>query len=164
MMKKVTFIAIALMAIAPLASASVISPMKIAVLGGGVYGIDLINGMSSAVDGSGGYFAIVGVEAPLTDGVITALAPDASGLYGDVAGAGVGLVHGVYGFFGSYNGTWSSPEGLYADGFNSTAATIELYSISDDFSTVTLVDSVPEPVTVALLGLGGMFVARRKKA
>lgn len=63
------------------------------------------------------------------------------------------------------------PEELYQDGSwltaawsgASTNATITVYSTPDGLS-YTFLDSVlvPEPMTIALLGLGGLFLRRRK--
>jgi hypothetical protein len=46
--------------------------------------------------------------------------------------------------------------------------TLKLYTVNDDYDQLTLVDSavihqVPEPITMALLGLGGLFLRRRSK-
>jgi hypothetical protein len=46
--------------------------------------------------------------------------------------------------------------------------TLKLYTVNDDYTAITLVDSViihqvPEPMTMTLLGLGGLFLRRRSK-
>jgi len=158
------------------ASAAIVSPIEIVdtnPTGGGPYTIHLPSGMSEAVDGSGGYFAIVGDAAnPILGGnVILPPAPDASGLYGDSAGAGVGLPYGIYGFLGSYGVGWSSAAGDYVIDLTSTMPVggfITLWSIADDFdpdknAVLAEYQVIPEPMTVVLLGLGGLLMLRRRK-
>jgi hypothetical protein len=46
--------------------------------------------------------------------------------------------------------------------------TLKLYTVNDAYTELTLVDSVivhqiPEPITMTLLGLGGLFLRRRSK-
>jgi len=161
------------------ASAMIVSPIEINNTGAVTMAditIDLPSGMSSAVDGSGGYWALISSSSffnsipdpanPVGGGAITSLAPDASGILGDAGDSGL-LPYGVgvYGFFGSYSTTWSTGAGAYADSFTGTPLYVSLFLIDDTFTTATDISQyyVPEPLTISLLGLGGLIMLRRRK-
>ncbi|MBW8035690.1 MAG: PEP-CTERM sorting domain-containing protein [Planctomycetes bacterium] len=103
--------------------------------------------MSSGVDGSGGYWAVVGSEG-FTGGSLTPDAPDGSVIYGDSSVLGLGLDNGVYGFFGSSEQSWSATPGLFLDGF-SQAGGLSFYKINDPLTTATYIGTqVLTPITV----------------
>ncbi len=108
----------------------------------------------------------------ITGGVPTAAAPAESAWFGnDAATMGFGSPpeDGSWGFIGDSGGIPVGP-GVYIDEilFHCVGpgdAVIKLYS-SLDAMTFVLEDTViihqPEPMTIALLGLGGLFLRRRK--
>jgi hypothetical protein len=161
------------------ASAGIVSPIEINNTGALTMAditVDLPSGMSSAVDGSGGYWALISSSTDMTNtpdaanpvggGALTSLAPDASGVLGDAGDSGLlpaGV--GIYGFFGSYSGSWSSSAGAYLDSLTGNNGFVSLFLIDDIFSKATHVMTVPvpEPMTVVLLGIGGLLMLRRRK-
>ena len=109
-----------------------------------------------------------------------ALAVDAGTITGGAsAQTGVGFDMAVWGDGSAYAGTpaiWGTlfttggaiSDGVLFDSFVvSGASVVSLYKIKADFSGLDgpalATYSIPEPITVALLGLGGLFI-RRKKA
>jgi len=72
---------------------------------------------------------------------------------------------GILGYVGDPSGA-PVPAGLYLDGITSNVGnTVKLYAVTADWELSTLQDTVtlvPEPMTLALLGLGGLFLRRRK--
>jgi hypothetical protein len=119
------------------------------------------------------YYAVVSLAPATTGGVVTALAPTASSVQNDAWGAGaMDLIlpageNGVWGYLGTAN-PLAPPQagGVYIDLIQSRVGdTVKLYHVADDWSGVTLLDTatlIPEPMTLVLLGLGGLFLRRRK--
>jgi hypothetical protein len=178
-MKKL-LILVSILGLASLASAEINSPMWIVPFTDNTLGIELLSGMSSAMDGQGGYWVLTGVN--LTSGILNTAHPDipetldTSHIYHDAGDTGLfpyGI--GVWGEFSTSNSSsWTAASGIYAYNFTflEGAYSQELYKISDDATTITRVDlltldrpqvpPIPEPTTIALLCLGGLMLRRRK--
>jgi hypothetical protein len=145
-----------------LANAVIYSPMQVVSTGGGTVGIELISGMSSAVDNSGGYWALIGVD-PDSGIIAPPSSLDLSGLCG--SSTQIGLDDGVIGgFVSSSMSSWSTPAGVYATGFTVLPGVthLELWQLDDGYGPIQIVWSVPEPATIALLCLGGLMLRRKK--
>ena len=143
MLKKIVVL-ILILVMASSASSAIVSPIRVSTVPyEEFYGIYLPDGMSSDVDGEGGWWALVGTpDYPVTGGSITDLAPLTSWIQGDAGDTGLfdyGI--GVYGFFGNdIDEMWSSDPGMYADTFAlSHWMSWNLYVISDDLSEATSV-------------------------
>ncbi|MFA6187533.1 MAG: PEP-CTERM sorting domain-containing protein [Phycisphaerae bacterium] len=169
-MKKMLTLVLVL-AVASLASATIVSPMKIVNLGAGLFGIDLTSGLAGNAsngsgDGSGGYFALLGVSG---GNIVASVKSNMalSDVYPDVADIGLTTGTGVYGEFRTAaTGAWTQAAGLAATNFSVLAGVqqLTLYSYDDSGANPVLVDTynIPEPITMALLGLGGLFLRKRK--
>lgn len=123
----------------------------------------------TAVAPAGGdemYWALLADAGTLTD---TGASAQQTGvgfdmqLYGDISGAGLAGI-GTWGTLFTTGG--AIPAGNLFDGFVvNGATTVSLVEILSDFSgygdTVATV-VIPEPITMSLLGLGGLFLRKRK--
>jgi hypothetical protein len=160
-----------------MASATITSKMNIQSMGGNLWQIQIDN-LNNVDDGLGGYWYLIGDAAnPVTGGAIAATIPAGfaamSAVLGDAGDTGwVGYGLGRWGSFATATSPYSTSPAVYADnfvwadaGYSGPDITISLYSLADDFGSVELIDSVtiPEPMTVALLGLGSLFLLRRRK-
>jgi hypothetical protein len=162
-----------------MASATITSLMNVQDDGGGMLSIQIPN-LNNVDDGLGGYWALIGNSSyPVTGGAIAAtipaiFAPPTSSVFGDASGAGFwspGI--GVWGSFGTTTPVYSTSPAVFADSFvwvdSGTyvggEVNVYLYAIADDFGSVALINTylIPEPITIALLGLGGLFLLRRRR-
>lgn len=114
---------------------------------GNSLGITFPNGMSSQVDGEGGYWAVVGAD--LTGAYLTPGAPEASQILGNCADLNLGLSDGIYGYFGGSDESWSATPGLFLGGITGDYYP-ELYWIEQfklgDHSFLAEADFIHTPV------------------
>jgi hypothetical protein len=146
--------------------------------------LELRHGAGSTVDiyatsgyrmGDDMYFAVVGDTSEVTvsgGSVVIPPAPTDTAIYGDDAqlnGMCTAPLDGMWGILCSIGGV-SAPVGTYIRGINwslvggATEAEIILigtpdFATFDTLSTIT----VPEPMTIALLGLGGLLLLRWRR-
>lgn len=165
-------ILLSVLMMAQMADATITSPMEILKTGSDTFAINMPSGMSSAADGSGGYWALIGTEAcPVSGGVYSPPPPIEIPPVGILDAGNTGIWPfgiGVYGlFWTSVEPPWTAPPGIYAHSFYSNGGTqenpLKLYSIADDFGAIYLMDTyVPEPAALLLLGFGAMFLRRQR--
>jgi hypothetical protein len=169
MKTKLTLIAIALLAIAPLANAG----FTMTPTGSGAAGVYTISIDAADITLNGYLVIAVQGTGVLSNFALSADAPVNSSLNGntvdsEVAFLGQGEVYGVADFALApavpvyKNGTWltATLTGVAGD-------VVKSYSSADlvEFTEIGsfTVNAIPEPITVALMGLGGLFVARKNK-
>ena len=136
--------------------------------GGGNYGITVT---SDGLDADAYWGLGIDSLGTLSDVAVGPGAPSLSGIWGDLGDGYVplsyfpGVASGKWGYFGTGAGTTRDP-GVYltALGHVSSAPVVYLYSFNEPLTVITLEDTavLPEPMTIALLGLGGLFLRRRK--
>jgi hypothetical protein len=112
------------------------------------------------------YFAAVSADIETTGGAIDG-GPVASFVMDKAVTDGFMPVpaDGVWGYFGDPFGA-PAAGGNWARGIQARiGAVVDLYIVAADWSSAELVDTVtlvPEPMSMLLLGLGGLFLRRRK--
>lgn len=121
------------------------------------------------------YWALVGNSSKIIfsgGSVVAGVAPTDSGIYGYNAQS-VGFCSapydGVWGFIGDIAGQATGP-GTYIDEINwilvggTTVYSDWLALIgTTDFAAFTILWEIPEPMTLALLGLGGLMLLRQRR-
>jgi hypothetical protein len=146
--------------------------------------LTLVNGDADTVDidcldgyvvGDDTYFALVGDTGKVAvsgGAVVAGVAPTDSAIYGydaQLNGLSVAPEDGMWGFLGDIAGAAKGP-GTYVDEVawalvgGATSADLILYGTADFMNIVELARiTIPEPMTMALLGLGSLFLLRRRK-
>ena len=176
-MKKMLLMLVVILSIAPFTNAADgIPQMNLVDNGNHTYGINVPNGMTSTTGSlfTGVYFIVIGVDPG--SGSLTMPAPIATILSlssaneGDAGDTGL-FPYGV-GTYGEFRATTdnfnATPGGVWADTYSllQGATKVQLYttdnSMSQDSLTLVSQINVPDPITMSLLAIGGLFLRRRK--
>jgi hypothetical protein len=133
--------------------------------GNGTFGIASTTAYAGIADDT--FYCAVGPAATApSGGAVQAGAPAATTVLDDaVAVGGIPVpagTDGVWGYIGDPFGV-PVPAGTYIDGVSFTPGDIiDLYLVTATWQLGALVSTIPEPITIALLGLGGLFLRRRR--
>jgi len=126
------------------------------------FGINLVGGEYGSLDISGATLHYGG-----TNQSIVPMDPDIAGMLGlEVGGAAIELVDLVPppAVPKPLLGRLVDNITFHCDGYNPNApdVTLSLFDIEGNLLDTQVIHQIPEPITIALLGLGGLFLRRRK--
>jgi hypothetical protein len=179
MFKKVSLVVVALLAIAPFASAAMIGNVleinvngtPVSSIAPGTYTLSLTNNAEIASGSNEGYFLLVTDVANLIDASAATVLNEDLFIMDDAAGLGQAVPPGTNGPIGGvFDFNAAYPIGTILFGAISLTASVpgsvQVWAVDDDGVTIgQMMDSVtitPEPATLALLGLGGLLLRKRK--
>jgi hypothetical protein len=157
MMKKL-LVLVLIFAMAPLASAATVTLSYTGTTpAGGSINMDVAGATYDP------YLALVSDPGVLSALAAGAQAPSVTGSFGAVTVSGQDGE--VWGFGTAAGEAYQDGSWLTANWVSATGVWVRAYETMDFGATWQLMDEIfiPEPMTVALLGLGGLFLLRRRK-